>query len=565
MNFNNYVPEQCHPEARLQPEEELQLTKLLMDRATDAIFAVDADARFLYVNEAACCMVGYSCIELLSMTMYEIDPEFSLKVWSETWKTIKQQGSICFESQHRTYGKPSYPVEIAITYLEYYGREYGCIFVRDITERRQAQVALKKVNEALECRVQERTVELKEANDQLYREIAERKQAEARLEKSLEALQQSETKFRTLAETTHAIIVIIRGTQLGYVNLAAEALTGYKQEELIAHPDFNQLLKIEDCQWAGIEEGGTTLLPHQEIKLATKSGEERWLDCSVGLFEFEGKPAKLVTAVDITERKQAEVEVRQALEQEKELGEVRARLISMVSHEFRTPLNLILFSATLLRRQSHQWSEEKKRQYLERIQTAVEQLTQLMDEVLIIGRAEAGKLTFEPRVLDLNQFCYDLVAEVQLSDNNQHIITFMSQGDRSTAWVDEKLLQPILTNLLSNAVKYSAADSTVNLTLFYKDREVIFQVKDEGIGIPLADRQQLFEPFNRGSNVSDIPGTGLGLAVVKKLLHIYKGQITVESEVGVGTIFTVKLPSVPPVQLGVPTSLIFSTDRQLDS
>lgn len=118
-----------------------------------------------------------------------------------------------------------------------------------------------------------------------------------------------------------------------------------------------------------------------------------------------------------------------------------------------------------------------------------------MDEVLIIGRAEAGKLTFSPRALDLDQFCRNLVAELQLRDTSQHPVTLGILGSCLSACVDEKLLQPILTNLIENAIKYSPLGSTVDLALECRGGEVIFQIKDRGIGIPAADQQQLFEPF----------------------------------------------------------------------
>lgn len=234
-------------------------------------------------------------------------------------------------------------------------------------------------------------------------------------------------------------------------------------------------------------------------------------------------------------------EIRQALEQEKKLGEQTMHFVSMVAHEFRTPLHIISFSSSLLKRHSYQWTEEKKRSYLDRVQTAAQQLSQLLDEVLLIGRAEAGKLDFAPRALDLEQFCRDLVAEMQLS-NSKHILTFVSQSVYSTACIDKKLLQPILTNLISNAIKYSPPGSTVDLELSCRDGDVIFQIEDAGIGIPAAEQKQLFEPFHRGSNVGDIPGTGLGLAIIKKLVDIHNGQIALASEVGVGTTFTITLP-----------------------
>ncbi|GAA6621864.1 sensor histidine kinase [Scytonema sp. NUACC26] len=216
--------------------------------------------------------------------------------------------------------------------------------------------------------------------------------------------------------------------------------------------------------------------------------------------------------------------------------------VSMVCHEFRSSLNVISFSTSLLKRHVHNWSEEKKLQYFQRLQTTVNELGQLMDEVLMIERAEAGKLEFDPKPLDLIQFCHDLLAQINLSESSQHTITFVSQGNCKAVCIDKKLLQPILTNLLSNALKYSPKGSTVDMILSRQDEQVIFQIKDRGIGIPKTDRQLLFEPFHRGENVGDIPGNGLGLAIVKKFVDVHGGEIIVESEVGVGTMFTIALP-----------------------
>ncbi len=216
--------------------------------------------------------------------------------------------------------------------------------------------------------------------------------------------------------------------------------------------------------------------------------------------------------------------------------------VSMICHELRSSLNVISFSTSLLKRHRYNWSEEKKLQYFQRLQTTVEQVGQLMDEVLMIERAEVGKLDFEPKPLNLIQFCHDIFAQMNLSESSQHKITFVSQGDGKAVCIDKKLLQPILTNLLSNALKYSPKGSTVDVILFCQEEKVIFQIKDRGIGIPKADRQRLFEPFHRGGNVGDIPGNGLGLAIVKKFVDVHGGKIIVESEVGVGTTFTIALP-----------------------
>jgi len=173
----------------------------------------------------------------------------------------------------------------------------------------------------------------------------------------------------------------------------------------------------------------------------------------------------------------------------------------------------------------------------------------LLDEVLLIGQAEAGKLKFEPQPMDLVPWCRDLVEGMQVVADNrhqnashQHLITFTSSGECTDAQVDEKLLGHILTNLLSNAIKYSSEGGTVQFDLVCTAREAIFCITDSGIGIPGEYLPQLFESFQRASNVGTIQGTGLGLAIVKKAVDLHRGTIAVESEVGIGTTFTVRLP-----------------------
>jgi signal transduction histidine kinase len=245
---------------------------------------------------------------------------------------------------------------------------------------------------------------------------------------------------------------------------------------------------------------------------------------------------------DITDRKRAEEDIRKALDKQQELSELKSRFVTMSSHEFRTPLTTILSSAELIEKYSEKLTEEKKIQHLHRIQSSVKHMTQLLNNVLLIGKAEAGKLEFRPAPIDLAQFCRDLVEELQLSSGNNHTIAFCSQGECTNACLDEKLLRYILSNLLSNAIKYSPAGGTVNFDLICQQGEVLFRVQDRGIGIPQADQAKLFDSFHRASNVGTISGTGLGLAIVKKSVHLHQGTITVHSEIGVGTTFTVTLP-----------------------
>jgi signal transduction histidine kinase len=168
-------------------------------------------------------------------------------------------------------------------------------------------------------------------------------------------------------------------------------------------------------------------------------------------------------------------------------------------------------------------------------------MIRLLDDVLTIGKAETGSLYFKPSPVNLEQFCLELVRELQPTEGNQHAINFINRCQHTYYQLDEKLLRHILTNLLSNAIKYSQKGSEVKLEIFHKKGRIIFQVEDKGIGIPEQDRQCLFESFYRAANVGNIPGTGLGLAIVKKCVELHSGDYRRQST-RVGTNFTVTLP-----------------------
>jgi signal transduction histidine kinase len=236
-----------------------------------------------------------------------------------------------------------------------------------------------------------------------------------------------------------------------------------------------------------------------------------------------------------------EAELRLALEKEKELSQLRSEFMSLISHEFRTPLTTILSSDQLLQRYGKRLSEEKQQNHHERIQNAVGYMTQLLEDVLLVGTAEAGKLKFEPTLIDVVAFCGDLVETLQMN-TTQHKLIFVSDSEELYAQMDKKLLGHIFTNLLSNAIKFSPKGGTVQFDLVSSSGSVILRIQDNGIGIPAKDLPQLFESFSRASNVDCIQGTGLGLTIVKKSVDLHGGQIAVESEVRLGTTFTVTLP-----------------------
>lgn len=243
------------------------------------------------------------------------------------------------------------------------------------------------------------------------------------------------------------------------------------------------------------------------------------------------------------ELERAQADLQRSLEQERELGELKSRFVTTVSHEFRTPLGIIMSAVELLQHYSDRLPDEEKMRQMQEIQSSTKHMGGLMEQVLLLGRAEAGKLTCKPLQIDLAEFSERIIDETQSISNRKCPITLVVENDLADARADEALLRHILGNLVTNAVKYSPAGEEVTLRLRREGPNAVISVGDRGIGIPEKDRERLFEAFHRCSNVGDTPGTGLGLVIVKRCVDLHSGTIEIESDVGKGTTFIVRLPA----------------------
>ena len=244
--------------------------------------------------------------------------------------------------------------------------------------------------------------------------------------------------------------------------------------------------------------------------------------------------------------RQSLVETERSLAQEKELSELKSRFVSMVSHEFRTPLGIIMSSAEILEAYLDRLPPEERRENLRDILQSSQHMARMMEEVLLLGRVEAGKMSCRPRPLDLAVLCAKLADEVTSATAERCPIALKLPPELREAMADESLLRHILTNLLNNAVKYSPPGVTIHFTLECRDYLAIFSVRDRGIGIPEADQRQLFQAFHRGRNVGETAGTGLGMVIVKHCVQLHGGRIAFESREGQGSTFTVALPLFGP-------------------
>lgn len=233
------------------------------------------------------------------------------------------------------------------------------------------------------------------------------------------------------------------------------------------------------------------------------------------------------------------------LSAQRKVNQIKSRALATASHDLRTPLTNILGYTELIRDYGDRIPPEKKERYFNFIKSAVGKMKDSLEDLLLISRAEEGKVTLYPEKFNLLEYLEILVEEYKnLSDN--HVIKLSSDEARYEVCLDQKILNHILHNLLSNAIKYSPEGGEINLRLKSNQEEIIIEIEDEGIGIPADYQDKLFRLFERGSNVGQIKGNGLGLSIVKKAIDLCKGKIFVESEENKGSKFTVILPRNHP-------------------
>jgi len=231
-----------------------------------------------------------------------------------------------------------------------------------------------------------------------------------------------------------------------------------------------------------------------------------------------------------------------ALFKEKQLNKFKSQIVTTVSHEYRTPLATILAAASTIKQHGTKLDESKKNRFLQIIEQKARHMSKLVDDMLLVHQLELEKTKFKPQPLDLLQFISEIIEEQQEILDNRHELILKVTGNYKGFWGDRGLLRQILLNLLSNAIKYSPAGGNIEIYLNGKEAEILLDIQDKGIGIPIADQENLFKSFSRGSNVDTIPGTGLGLVITKACVELHNGNINICSQLGQGTKVTVRLP-----------------------
>lgn len=368
-------------------------------------------------------------------------------------------------------------------------------------------------------------------------------------------LEQAEKRTSMMVEGLSEGVILLDGEGLiAHANPSAAHLIGVPIEGLIGRhiTDWSAgLVRFEEdspYSMEGLKQRlAQGLVEHIDdiiLSLQPVGQEPRWLSVSVRplkvLRGFSPGYTAVLSFADITQRRAALDAAITALNRERELGELKSRFVSMASHEFRTPLATILSSSEILTHYRARLKDEEITKRLDSIKSEVLYMTQLLDDVLTLGKAESGKLSFQPEEIDLAQMLGQFVGEFDRTQS--HRLRLDLQGQCSGCRGDRKLLRQILSNLVSNALKYSPAQKPVDITLNCGPEKIVLTVRDQGIGIPEAECPQIFAAFHRARNVGTIPGTGLGLAIARYAVEMHNGDIDFTTSEGQGTSFRVTLP-----------------------
>ncbi|MEM6283374.1 MAG: PAS domain-containing sensor histidine kinase [Chloroflexota bacterium] len=366
-------------------------------------------------------------------------------------------------------------------------------------------------------------------------------------------LTDTQKSYQLLVETSPYAIGIYQHGRIVFVNEAAVELIGKSRKSELVGELYSSVIapvffKRSHERLQRVLKGETGIYPLED-EFVRQDGTTVPVEINAVPMLYRGEPAVQVITIDITERIHAQqtkdhaARLQIELEKERELRELKSRFTSMIVHDFRNPVASISLSAELIPRYAGRMDVRKIEEKTAQIITNTRVLNKLIDDVLELGRMETLETNFSPEPRDVEEFCSELFEDFQRQhESKPYKFVFTSVVDRLVVDLDEELFRRAIGNLLSNAVKYSPDGGTITMIVAREQDSVILKIADTGIGIPANELPRIFDFFHRANNASDINGTGVGLTIVKQIVEAHDGQIVCESEVGVGTTFTITLP-----------------------
>lgn len=504
---------------RESEEHDKNLYEILFQTATEGLIVADKQGRIELVNPRATELFGYSKDELLNLTVDDLLPKHLKK------KHIHHREGFMEKPRKRAMGLgydligvrkdgSSFPLEISLNHFVDNGAPKAMALIMDATKRKEQEAEIKLLNKHLEKRVLQRTKELDESQ-RLYKLIA-----------------QNFPNGTINVFDAEFNYVFTEGAELFKRGITSEKLIGKNYIKRLPEELSVGMRKILQSALEGTNEKHEISYQNQYHVINT-----------VGLSNDQGDIDRvLLVEQNITERKLAEEATKESLSKEILLNELKSRFVSMASHEFRTPLSTILSSLALLEKYDIAEKPENKPKHYKRIKSSVRHLTNLLNDFLSLEKVEAGKINISVEELEVLPLMEEIVDQHKQMAKQGQTIENMHYG-AGTIITDQNMLQIMCSNLLSNAIKYSPEGSDIRLTSRIDKDRLVIEVKDQGIGIPYEDQENMFTSFFRAKNAANIEGTGLGLNIVSKHLQLLKGTITFDSVPDEGTTFIITIPN----------------------
>ncbi|MBI1344236.1 MAG: PAS domain S-box protein [Terrimonas sp.] len=527
----------------------------LFINATVGILVVNAKGEICMINDFGAAMMGYKKEELTGQQLEILIPHRfreKHKVNHQNFykKPVKRAMGRGPNFVALRKNKKEIPVDISLGTYKDQNQDFAIAIITDISEKKKKEEALNKLTAELEKKVERRTHKLSETVKKLKKTIEN-------INEKDKALQETNRFLEGLLLHAPSIIIVTDAHgKIRIFNQCAERMLGYSAREIINKKNISQFHCKEET------EKKATQLSHQmkervepgleSLIAAAKKNitrETEWtyirkdksrfpvsLTVSAILDENNQISGYLWIAIDITERKKVMDEMSNALDKERQLGELKTRFVSVASHEFRTPLSTILSSVYLLSKYTTTEEQPKRDKHIQRIDGSIKELNDLLNDFLSLGKIEEGKIQVRWSQFDIAHEILESIEELKTQLKPGQHFTFSHKGP-NTVLLDPSLLKHILLNLLSNAIKFSPENSSIAITSSYSGNQLGLVIKDQGIGIPRNEQAHIFERFFRASNADNIKGTGLGLHIVLKYTELLNGSIRYKSDTGKGTEF----------------------------
>jgi len=471
-----------------------QEAQYILEHSGDGTVIVDDDGIVRYCNPAAAHLLGYKQAELVGQN-------FGFPIVSEENTTL---------DLFRPGNAAPLVVEMRAVEMQWQGATSHLATLRDVTDRIQAEQDLRLRNRAMHA-------------------------------------------------SSSAIFILDTSTpdwKLTYTNPAFSDITGYKMSEVLNAP-YSFLQRIHRTMpqpddlldmLENDNEFNTTSVSER------KNGARYWSELWFSPIYDELKRLTHIVTIhnDVTQTKMLEQErlerekIEVALQKERELGELKDRFLTMMAHELHTPLASIQLSYDMLTRYGDRATKEDRTEFLENILFQVNHLNSIVNDVLTISRTQKNALPLSPRAIDFVVYSRRKIKRFRKSRRRTHRIEFDTSVKDARVMLDEELFDQVIDNVLSNAIKFSSIGSEINVKLTVENEQAVMHIRDKGIGIPEVDQPRLFDPFHRGENVGNLPGTGLGLTLVERVVDAHHGYVEIRSREGQGTTVLLYLPLVDP-------------------